>query len=112
MLADITDAASLAVVSDLLHDAIFREEDAAYDREGCTFRVLLWRELTELSETRRVLPLVTREVAPMVRAELEIRHVKEARVRVTDRIGLGEYCLVEIRYDESTGTISLQVMGE
>ena len=111
MLIEITDPTSLATVSDLLHDAIFLHEDVVFDEEHGVFRILFWRELSEVTRERRVFPLVTRVESPWVRSELNVRHVSGVHIRVTDRTYTGEYCLVDMVYDQPKDVIRFKVMG-
>jgi len=111
LLIEIRDNDSLTLVSDLLHDAFFALEDAAHDKEQGVFRLVLWREVRELAQTRRALPLIVRVEAPWMRTQLEFSAVKEASVEETDGIGLGEYCLTEIDYNPTNGEIRFGVMG-
>ncbi len=107
----ITDAGSLESASDLLHDAFFSREDIAYEEDQRLFRLGVWREVTELSRRRRVIPFLYRIEMPRTRCLLEVRSVTSASIEVTDGIGIDRYCLTEIRYDPRHGRLWFAVEG-
>ncbi len=111
MVLKVRDDESLSLASDVLHDAFFAPDDIVYREAERVFRLAMWREIGEAARRRRVIPFVYRIETPRIRCELEVRLVSKVAVQVTDGIGLGQYCLEEVRYDRTAGILEFDIMG-
>ena len=106
---NIQDENGLEIASNILHDAVFREQDLQFDPEAKKFTLSLWREVTEVKRTTRVWLVFKKTKYLRAACTLTIFDVKSDDIRVRDK--LRYYSVFKMTYNTDGQLIHFETEG-